>query len=35
MGKLDHNEEDKKKQRPEHRGLQTTESGSDTVKKKI
>lgn len=30
MGKLDCNTEDKKKQRPEHRVLQTTESGSDT-----
>lgn len=34
MGKLDCNTEDKKKQRPEHRVLQTTESGSDTRRKK-
>lgn len=34
MGKLDHEEEDKKKQ-PEHRALQTTKSGSDTEEKKI
>lgn len=35
MGKLDCNTEDKKKQRPEHRVLQTTESGSDTRRKNM
>lgn len=34
MGKLDCNEKGKKK-RPEHKTLQTTESGGDTEEKKI